>query len=75
MTKKLVTGLFLALIAVPAFAAAPAFDKIDADQDGSISQSEASTAGISAELFAQFDADKDSKLSMDEYQALADQNG
>ena len=51
MCKKVVFGCFLALIAVPAFAAAPAFEQIDSDKDGAISTSEALTVGISKELF------------------------
>lgn len=75
MYKTTVTALFLVLVAIPAFAAAPAFENIDTDQDKSISQSEASKAGISEELFAQLDRDKDSKLSVEEYQVLVEQHG
>jgi Ca2+-binding EF-hand superfamily protein len=70
MYKKVLSGLFLALIAVPAFASAPAFEKIDSDKDGTISQVEATTAGISKKLFVKFDIDKDTTLSVDEYEAL-----
>jgi hypothetical protein len=69
MYKKVLPGLFLALIAVPAFAA-PAFEVLDSDSDGVISQSEARTAGISKELFVKFDLDKDATLNADEYKAL-----
>ena len=72
MCKKVVLGFFLALVAVPAFASAPAFEMIDSDKDGAISESEATTAGISKELFAKFDLDKNSTLNVDEYKALAE---
>lgn len=72
MCKKVVFGFFLAFIAVPAFASAPAFEKIDTDKDGAISADEATTAGISKELFTKFDLDKSSTLSVDEYKALMD---
>jgi len=70
MYKKVLSGLFLALIAVPAFASAPAFEKIDSDHDGTISPIEATTAGISKELFVKFDIDKNTTLNAKEYEAL-----
>ena len=73
--KYIIPGLFLTLIAVPAFASAPGFDLIDADRDGAISRTEATTAGITTELFTQFDLDENFKLSMDEYRALAMYHG
>ena len=71
MYKKVLSGLFLALIAVPAFASVPAFEKIDSDKDGAISSNEAMTAGISKELFVKFDIDKNTTLNAKEYEALA----
>ena len=70
MSKKGVLGLVFALIAVPAFASAPAFEKIDTDKDGAISESEATTVGISKKLLAKFDLDKNATLNVDEYNSL-----
>ena len=67
MYNKLISGLFLTLFAVSAFAAAPAFEEVDADQDGAISGSEATAAGISVEAFVQADVDKDKQLRIDEF--------
>lgn len=74
MYKKLLTGLLLTLIAVPAFAAAPsAFEKIDANKDGAISRSEAIAAGMSEKDFAQADVNHDKQLSPDEYKVFTEQ--
>lgn len=75
MYKKVVSGLFLALIAVPAFAASPAFEEVDADQNGVVSRNEAMAAGISDEAFAQADANQDKQLSADEYMTLSEPKG
>ena len=71
MYKKVLPGLMLVIIAVPAFASIPAFVEIDTDKDDSISMSEAITAGISKRLFTKLDLDKNNKLSSDEYQVLS----
>ncbi len=75
MYKKMLTGLLLTLIAVPAFAAAPsaAFEKIDANKDGAISRSEAIAAGMSEKDFAQADVNHDKQLSPDEYKVFTEQ--
>ena len=70
MKTRLLPALLLSVVAVTAFAAAPAFEKIDADRDGSLSVSEAASAGISKKMFAQADLDHDQKLNVDEYNAL-----
>ena len=71
MPKKIAAGLLFMLFAVPAFAAIPHFKEIDTNGDGSISQGEALTAGISERLFAKLDLDKNEKLSADEYNILS----
>jgi len=75
MNKIGVLVLLLFFIAVPAFASIPAFAEIDTDEDGSISMSEAVTAGISPRLFAKLDLDKDNKLTADEYNFLTQDQG
>jgi hypothetical protein len=75
MNKIGAAGLLLFFIAGPAFASIPAFAEIDADEDGSISMSEAVTAGISPRLFAKLDLDKDNKLTADEYNFLTQDQG
>ncbi len=67
---RVIPALLLSLIAVTAFAAAPAFDKIDANKDGALSVKEAASAGISKKMFTNADLDHDQKLNMDEYKAL-----
>ncbi len=68
--SRVIPALLLSLIAVTAFAAAPAFDKIDVNKDGALSASEAAAAGISKKMFASADLDHNQKLNMDEYKAL-----
>lgn len=68
--SRVIPALLLSLIAVTAFAAAPAFDKIDVNKDGALSASEAAAAGISKKMFAGADLDHNQKLNMDEYKAL-----
>ncbi len=75
MYKIMAFSLFLIFIAVPAFATAPGFDLIDMNDDGAISRHEATTAGITTELFMRFDFDENFKLSTDEYRALAMYHG
>ena len=75
MYKHLLTGLLLAVFAVPAFASIPAFTEVDADKDGAVTQSEAVMAGISKSLFAKLDQDKNSILSAEEYKVLTDTQG
>jgi hypothetical protein len=75
MYKKVLSGLALILIAAPALATIPVFAEIDTDEDGSISKSEAITAGISQRLFAKLDLDMDNKLSTDEYKVLTKDQG
>ncbi len=65
-----ICALLLSLVAVTAFAAGPAFDKIDADKDGVLSVKEAASAGISKKMFTSADVNHDQKLNMDEYKAL-----
>ncbi len=70
MYKILLAFLYLSLIAVPAFAGLVAFEEIDTDQNGAISGSEITAAGISVEAFIQADVNKDKQLSIDEYAAV-----
>ena len=46
------------------------FKQIDADQNGSISQSEASNSQVPAAVFDQADANKDGMLDTDEFARL-----
>jgi Ca2+-binding EF-hand superfamily protein len=70
MYKSISLTFALSLFAVTAFAAAPAFEAVDIDQDSMISAEEAATAGITTELFVTLDVDQDGALSMEEYKAL-----
>ena len=70
MLKKVIPTILVSLFAVSAFAAAPTFKSIDADQDGMLSKGEAQAAGISKELFIKADANADGKLSPEEYATL-----
>lgn len=51
------------------FAAAPAFEEVDANADGQITEEEASA--VEGLDFATCDADQDGALSADEYMACA----
>ena len=70
MLKKVIPAILVSLFAVSAFAAAPTFKTIDADQDGALSNTEAQAAGIGKELFVKADANADGKLSPEEYATL-----
>lgn len=70
MVKKVIPTILVSLFAVSAFAGAPTFKALDADQDGMLSKGEAQAAGISKELFVKTDADADGKLSPQEYATL-----
>ena len=70
MNRFIPAALLVSFVAATAFAAAPAFDKIDADKDGSLSVQEAASAGISKKMFASADLNHDQKLNMEEYNAL-----
>ncbi len=70
MLKKTIPTIIFSLFAVAAFANAPVFGDLDTNKDGSLSKSEAATAGISEELFTKADADMNGTLSEDEYATL-----
>ncbi len=70
MLKKIIPTIMVALFAVSAFAAAPAFGDLDADHNGMLSKGEAEAAGIGPELFAKADADANGSLSQEEYATL-----
>lgn len=75
MYKKVIPGLFLTLFAVSAFASAPDFEKVDADQDGAVSQAEATAMGMDEELFVKADVNQDKQLSPEEYQVFMEPKG
>jgi hypothetical protein len=71
--EKMTKYSLLALIGVAGAAMAqglPAFEEVDANGDGQISQQEA--AAIEGLDFATADADQDGALSMEEYNAAAE---
>ena len=70
MHKTVISALAFSFFAATAFAAAPAFEEVDANQDGAVSLEEAAAVGISKDMFAKLDADQNGVLSMDEYKAM-----
>ncbi|MEC9343228.1 MAG: calmodulin [Pseudomonadota bacterium] len=72
--KKLVLALSLLGFATsPALAATMNFESVDADGDGQVTLTEATSAGFewSAEQFAAADIDNSGGLSKDEFTAVA----
>jgi hypothetical protein len=69
MTKQLLKLLVVAGFSSAALAQSlPAFEEVDANSDGQISQEEA--AAIEGLDFATADADQDGALSMEEYNSV-----
>ena len=66
MKNKLLLAAFIAAFSGVAFAAAPAFDDVDADKNGAISPSEA--LAVDGLDFAKADADGDGSLNRAEYE-------
>ena len=67
MSRKLLAGLLLSLMAGAAFAAPPAFEDVDINGDGSISAEEAQT--VEGLDFTAADTDGNGTLSPEEYKA------
>lgn len=67
MNKTLLSAAALILASGLAFAGHPAFEDVDADQDGAISQEEA--AAVEGLDFAAADTDQSGSLSPEEYEA------
>jgi hypothetical protein len=67
--KKLLGLTALGFSALALAQGAPAFEEVDANQDGAISQEEA--AVVEGLDFATADANQDGQLSREEYEALS----
>ena len=70
MKVKLTLAAVLAAIAGTASAALPPFTALDENQDGVISQEEASRSEEMARVFEKADVNQDGKLSQAEYDAI-----
>ena len=70
MKESLTLAALLAIASTGAFAALPAFESLDKDGDGLISQEEAAASDELVSAFMGADADKDGKLSPAEYDAI-----
>ncbi|NIR31795.1 MAG: hypothetical protein GWN84_21265 [Gammaproteobacteria bacterium] len=67
MTRSLITAMLLAMCSGVVLAAPPAFEDVDANADGAISQREA--GAVEGLDFKQADTNQDGALSKKEYQA------
>ncbi len=70
MRMNALTALVLAMFAGSAYAAAPAFEEVDADGDGAVSAEEA--AAVEGLDFEAADANADGSLDAEEYKAATE---